>query len=141
MKKKTILVLVFCTLILATLLTFAVIAFRVYRSEMEDPNIDIMPGFGAVMTAGMGGLLVWYECDLFYTVFCLSFGRRGKVRAVSLLLANIMLLLFLVYLYLPEMDMELRQYEWLLPALFVAYLIFRVVALFLSVSGQTPESE
>ena len=48
MKKKIIVVLAFCTLILATAIVFIVLAIDTYRMEMNDPSIDILEGLGAL---------------------------------------------------------------------------------------------
>lgn len=76
MKKKIIVVLAFCTLILATAIVFIVLAIDTYRMEMNDPSIDILEGLGACIVVVIGGFIVFYECDLFYTFA----GKREKSK-------------------------------------------------------------
>lgn len=71
MKKKTIVALAFCVLILATIILTAAFAAETYRAEKNSPTINILEGLGAVVVAIFGSIIVFYGCDLFYTVYYL----------------------------------------------------------------------
>lgn len=140
MKKKTIVALAFCALILATTIAFIVFAIDTYRMEMNDPA-DIWAGMGTVLVVFVGGFIVFYECDLFYTVYYLFFGQKRTVKTVLVILANITLLLIFVYSYLSDRYMELRKYEITPLVLFAVYIILKIVASFFSISAFNQESE
>ena len=140
-KKKIIVVLAFCTLILATAIVFIVLAIDTYRMEMNDPSIDILEGLGACIVVVIGGFIVFYECDLFYTVYYLFCRQKRKVKTVLVILANVTLLLILMYSYLSNVYMELRKYEITLLVLFAVYIVFKIAALFFSIDTLRQESE
>ncbi len=140
MKKKTIVALAFCALILATAIGFIVFAIDTYRMEMNNPA-DIWAGMGAAIVVLVGGFIVFYECDLFYTVYYLFFGQKRKVKTVLVILANVSLLLILVYSHLSNRYMELRKYEITPLVLFAVYIILKTVASFFSLGTFNQESE
>ena len=68
--KKKIIIWVFCVLILVTAIAFLAAAINSYLYDMDPDNgVDILVGFGAVLIAVVGGFVVLYELDLFYTVY------------------------------------------------------------------------
>ena len=140
MKKKIIVALAFCALILATTIGFIVFAIDTYRMEMNNPA-DIWAGMGAAIVVLVGGFIVFYECDLFYTVYYLFFGQKRKVKTVLVILANVSLLLILVYSHLSNRYMELRKYEITPLVLFAVYIILKTVASFFSLGTFDQESE
>lgn len=141
MKKKYIVALAFCALILATTIFFIVWAIDESHMEMNDPSIDILEGFGAVMVAMFGGFIVFYECDLFYMVYYLLFRQKGKVKTILVILANISLLLIFMYSYLSDRYMNLRKYEITPLVLFAVYIVFKISVSFFSMSTPERESE
>ena len=108
--------------------------------EMNDPA-DIWAGMGAAIVVIVGGFIVFYECDLFYTVYYLFFGQKRTVKTVLVILANITFLLIFVYSYLSDRYMELRKYETTPLVLFAVYIILKIVASFFSISAFNQESE
>ena len=92
--KKKIVIGVFSVLIAVTVVGCAVAAVSAYAYEMDPANgVDIFEGFGAVLIAVVGGLAIFYELNLFYTVY--YFVVRPKTIAKSILnvLSNLTLLL------------------------------------------------
>ena len=57
------------------------------------------------------------------------------------ILANVTLLLILMYSYLSNVYMELRKYEITLLVLFAVYIVFKIAALFFSIDTLRQESE
>lgn len=129
MKTKRIVSIAFCTLILVTMLVFAVSAIRTYRIETADPAVDILEDMGAAMVAIIGGAVVFFECDLFYTVRYLLFGQKRRAKTALVVVANVTLLLILLYAHLSDKYMGLRQFEVTPFVLFAVYLVIRVAAL------------
>ena len=81
--KKKIIIGVFSLLILITAIVFIVGAIQSYNYDMDPANgVDILEGFGAVLTLMVGGFVVFYELDLFYTAF--YFFLKPKIIAKSM---------------------------------------------------------
>ncbi len=68
--KKKIIICAFLTLILITATFFIVSAIASYNYDMNPANgVDILEGLGAVLTIMVGAFVIFYELDLFYTVY------------------------------------------------------------------------
>ena len=80
--KKRIIISVFVLLILFTATVFVVGAISSYNADVK-AGFDKWVGFGAVVTLMVGGYVVFYEFDLFYTVY--YFFIKPKTLAKSLL--------------------------------------------------------
>ncbi len=139
--KKIIVSFVFCTLILATMIYFIVSAAVTQHAESKDPAIDILEGLAATIVVVVGGFIVLYECDLFYTVYYLLFGQKRKAKTVLVILANITLIMIFIYSYLSARYMGLRKYEIIVFILFSVYIVFKIVALFFSSDLSEQKSE
>jgi len=139
--KKIIVSFVFCTLILATMIYFIVSAAVTQHAESKDPAIDILEGLAATIVVVVGGFIVLYECDLFYTVYYLLFGQKRKAKTVLVILANITLIMIFIYSYLSDRYMGLRKYEIIAFILFAVYIVFKIVALFFSSDLSEQKSE
>ena len=69
-KKKMIIAAIFLALIILTAIYTVVSAVRSYQYDIDPANgVDILEGFDAVLTMMVGGFVVFYELDLFYTVY------------------------------------------------------------------------
>ena len=69
-KRKIIIICTFLLLILTTAIYTVVSAIKSYNYDMNPANgIDIMKGFDAVFIVMIGGFIIFYELDLFYTVY------------------------------------------------------------------------
>lgn len=139
--KKIIVSLIFCVLIFATMIYFIVSAAVTQHAESKDPAIDILEGLAATIVVVVGGFIVLYECDLFYTVYYLLFGQKRKAKTVLVILANITLIMIFIYSYLSARYMGLRKYEIIAFILFAVYIVFKIVALFFSSDLSEQKSE
>lgn len=139
--KKIIVSLIFCVLIFATMIYFIVSAAVTQHAESKDPAIDILEGLAATIVVVVGGFIVLYECDLFYTVYYLLFGQKRKAKTVLVILANITLIMIFIYSYLSDRYMGLRKYEIIVFILFAVYIVFKIVALFFSSDLSEQKSE
>lgn len=139
--KKIIVSLIFCVLIFATMIYFIVSAAVTQHAESKDPAIDILEGLAATIVVVVGGFIVLYECDLFYTVYYLLFGQKRKAKTVLVILANITLIMIFIYSYLSDRYMGLRKYEIIAFILFAVYIVFKIVALFFSSDPSEQKSE
>ena len=139
--KKIIVSLIFCVLILATMIYFIVSAAVTQHAESKDPAIDILEGLAATIVVVVGGFIVLYECDLFYTVYYLLFRQKRKAKTVLVILANITLIMIFIYSYLSGRYMGLRKYGIIAFILFAVYIVFKIVALFFSSDLSEQKSE
>ena len=68
--KKKIIICIFLTIILITAIFFIAAAIDSYNYDMNPANgVDILEEFGAVLAIMIGAFVVFYELDLFYTVY------------------------------------------------------------------------
>ena len=92
--KKKIVICVFLTVILITTIFFITAAIDSYNYDMDPANgVDILEGFGAVLTIIIGAFVVFYELDLFYTVYYFLTKPKTIVKSILNILANMSLLL------------------------------------------------
>lgn len=107
-----------------------VAAIDAYNYDLQN-DIDIMEGFGSAICFMIGGFFIFFECDLFYTVYYFLF----KPKTISKTLLNILstgsLSLIITYTYLIEAFMELRKYESpiLVVMLGLSYIFLRIAYL------------
>ena len=99
--KKKIIIGVFSLLILITAIVSIIGAISSYNYDMDPANgVDIFEGFGAVLIAVVGGFVVFYELDLFYTVYYFLLKPKTIAKSILNILANAsLLLLFFVDFY------------------------------------------
>lgn len=91
--KKKIVITAFLLLILITVIFFILSAINEYNYEMANKDIDIMEGLGTGIVLVIGGFAVFYELDLFHTVFHFFAKSKNKAKSVLNVLANISLFL------------------------------------------------
>jgi len=92
--KKKIIVCAFLTLIVITAIFFIVSAIASYNYDMNPANgVDILEGFGAVLTIMVGAFVIFYELDLFYTVYYFFIKPKTIARSILNILSNVSLLL------------------------------------------------
>ena len=98
-KKKIIVISVFLTLILISAIFFITTAIASYNYDIEN-KVDIFAGFGAVLTIVVGAFVVFYELDLFYTVYYFVVKPKNLTKSILNILANVTLfLIFFVDYY------------------------------------------
>lgn len=126
--KKIITVVAFLSLIICTLALSIAGAIQSYYDDI-DHNVDIMEGFGTVLCLMIGGFFVFYEADLFYTVYYFLFKPKTITKTILNLLSNLSLVSVIVYTYLIEAYMDLRKYESpaLVLILLAVYIISRCI--------------
>ena len=97
---------------------------------MDPANgIDIMEGFGAVLIMMVGGFVVFYEIDLFYTVYYLIIKPKTIPKTVLNILSNLSLLLIFFCGYYKDIFRE----DVIAPLLvFLIYAVLRTVCFFVS---------
>lgn len=132
--KKKIIIGVFCTIIFATIVYSIVGAIQSYHYDIEN-NVDILEGFGGVLVLMVGGYVVFYELDLFYTVYYFLTKPTSVVKSTLNILSNLSLFMIVLSTLFPELFrviakpfMALFQNEdGLVLLLFIfTYIVFRV---------------
>lgn len=132
--KKAIIIFVFLLLISFTAYTFVKGAIDSYNYDMDPNNgVDLLEGFGAVFILLIGGFVVFYEIDLFYTVYYFLVKQKTVTQTILNILSNFSLALVFVYYNLSNIYMELRAYKMILPILFLTYVGLRVSYLVVSI--------
>ncbi len=90
--RKKIIICIFLVLILATAIYSIKTAVDSYNYDIAK-GVDIFTGFGAALTIIIGGFVVFYELDLFYTVYYLFTKPIQLKQLILVLLSNLTLLL------------------------------------------------
>ena len=92
--KKKIIICAFLILIFLTAAFFVVTAIDSYNYDMDPANgVDILEGFGAVLAIMIGAFVIFYELDLFYTVYYFFIKPKTIAKSILNILANMSLLL------------------------------------------------
>lgn len=124
--KKKIIICVFSALILVTAIAFLAAAIDSYLYDMDPDNgVDILEGFGAVLIAGVGGFVVLYELDLFYTVYYFFVKPKTKTKTLLNIFSNLSLALGFACAYLVNDFWKYRKSEMIPIVLFLLYILFR----------------
>jgi hypothetical protein len=96
--KKKIIIRAFLTLIFITSIFFVVSAIASYNYDMDPAiGVDIFEGVGVVLSFALvimiGVFVVFYELDLFYTVYYFLIKPKTIAKSILNVLANASLLL------------------------------------------------
>jgi hypothetical protein len=138
-KKKIIVISIFLALIVMTSFVFLKGAIDSYRYDMDPANgIDIMEGMGAVMLLGLGGFVVFYELDLFYTVYYFFIRPKTITKSVLNIFSNLTLLTVFftdsISHFLYKYVSEIFSVEMIvLSACLLIYAVLRTVCAMISV--------
>ena len=135
--KKKIIICVFSALILITAIYTIVSAIESYHYDMDPANgADILEGIGAAIIILIGGFTVFYELDLFYTVYYFFIKPKTIAKTILNILSNFSLLLIFFSDYLIDFfykHFNLFKEDYLLPIfLFLIYVFFRMIYLIVS---------
>ena len=131
-KKKWIVVCIFLSLIAFTVVFTLVSAVRSYQYDMDPANgVDIMEGMGAAMLIGIGGFAVFYELDLFYTVYYFLVKPKTVTKSVLNILSNVSLLLQVFALQIAR-ALSIGEETVLVMALLFIYIALRMAYLTIS---------
>ena len=122
--KKKIVICVFLTVILITAIFFIAAAIDSYNYDMDPANgVDILEGFGAVLAIMIGAFVVFYELDLFYTVYYFLIKPKTIVKSILNILANMSLLLIFFADYYKNIFSE----DVIAPLIvFATYVVLRI---------------
>ena len=138
--KKKIIIAAFLILIFITSFIFITAAIESYNYDMDPANgVDILEGFGAVLIMVVGGIIVFYEIDLFYTIYYLFVKRRTLLKTIINIMSNACLL-FVVLSAIFSSDFIKRQ-EILILIAFLIYVVLRLVNLVLSILPSNEENQ
>ena len=144
--KKKIIICVFSILILITAIVFIIGAIQSYNYDMDPANgVDIFEGFGAVLIAVVGGLVVFYELDLFYTAYYFLIKPKTKAKSILNILANFTLVIMyftdsishFLFKYVSEI---FGEEVILLFTLFFTYVILRIACAVIPVRQSAKEN-
>lgn len=140
--KKIITVAAFLSFITCTMVLSITGAIQSYNYDINH-NVDILEGFGALLCLMIGGFLVLYETDLFYTVYYFLFKPKTKAKTVLNLLSDLSLVLIIIYTYLIEEYMNFRKYEspYLVLILLLLYTILRFIYIAVCLNQHEKENQ
>ena len=141
--KKKIIIVVFSLLILVTAIIFVMSAIDTYNYEVA--NDDILGGFGTAMILVIGGFVVLYELDLFYTAYYFFVKPKTIVKSILNVFSNLTLLsivftdsiAYFLFKYVSEI---FGEEVIVLFALFITYVILRIVCATVSVRQSAKEN-
>ena len=125
--KKKIVICVFLTVILITAIFFIAAAIDSYNYDMDPANgVDILEGFGAVLAIMIGTFVVFYELDLFYTVYYFLIKPKTIAKSILNVLANLSLLL----VFLGDCYGDIFSEDYIAPIIvFTIYAVLRISCL------------
>ena len=130
--KKIIIVSIFLFLIAITAIYTIIGAVKSYNYDMDPANgVDLLEGLGAVLALVIGGFVILYELDLFYTVYYFFVKPKTVVRSIINVLANVCLLLVFFSEYVAK-ALSISEEAIVLFAFLGAYALLRFVFFMIS---------
>ena len=143
--KKKIIICVFSILILITAIVFIVGAIQSYNYDITNNPDDKWVGFGSVLTLIVGGFVVFYEFDLFYTAYYFLIKPKTKAKSILNILANFTLVIMFftdsishfLFNYVSEIFVE---EVILLFTFFFTYVILRIACCVIPVRQSAKEN-
>ena len=144
--KKKIIICAFLILIFLTAAFFVVTAIDSYNYDMDPANgVDILEGFGAVLAIMIGAFVIFYELDLFYTVYYFFIKPKTIAKSILNILANFTLVIMcftdsishFLFKYVSEI---FGEEVILLFALFFTYVILRIACAVIPVRQSAKEN-
>ena len=129
-KKKMIIAAIFLALIILTAIYTVVSAVRSYQYDIDPANgVDILEGFDAVLTMMVGGFVVFYELDLFYTVYYFFIKPETVAKSILNIFSNLSLLL----IFFSEYYKDIFKEDVIAPLIvFFTYIVLRILYLIVS---------
>ncbi len=124
-------------MIVITSLLFIKGAIDSYNYDMDPANgVDILEGFGAVLTMMVGGFVVFYELDLFYTVYYFFIKPKTVAKSILNILSNLSLLL----IFFSEYYKDIFKEDVIAPLIvFFTYIVLRIVYVIVSTRNLAQE--
>ena len=143
--KKKIIICVFSILILITAIVFIIGSIQSYNYDITNNPDDKWVGFGSVLTLMVGGFVVFYELDLFYTAYYFLIKPKTKAKSILNILANFTLVIMyftdsishFLFKYVSEI---FGEEVILLFALFFTYVILRIACAVIPVRQSAKEN-
>ena len=143
--KKKIMICVFSILILITAIVFIIGAIQSYNYDITNNPDDKWVGFGSVLTLMVGGFVVFYEFDLFYTAYYFLIKPKTKAKSILNILANFTLVIMyftdsishFLFKYVSEI---FGEEVILFFTLFFAYVILRIACAVIPVRQSAKEN-
>ena len=143
--KKKIIICVFSSLILITAIVFIIGAIQSYNYDITNNPDDKWVGFGSVLTLMVGGFIVFYEFDLFYTTYYFLIKPKTIAKSILNILANFTLVIMyftdsishFLFKYVSEI---FGEEVILLFALFFTYVILRIACAVIPVRQSAKEN-
>ena len=134
-KKKIIIISIFLTLIVITSFVFLKGAIDSYNYDMDPENdVDIMEGMGAAMLIALGGFVVFYELDLFYSTYYFFVKPKTIAKSILNILSNVSLLLQFGVVHIARV-LSVSEETNVAIALFFTYIVLRIVYFIVSMRG------
>ena len=129
-KKKIIIVCIFLSLIFITSFVFMKGAVDSYNYDMNPSHdIDILEGVGAVLIMMVGGFVIFYELDLFYTVYYFFIKPKTVAKSILNIFSNLSLLL----IFFSEYYKDIFKEDVIAPLIvFFTYIVLRILYLIVS---------
>lgn len=132
-KKKIIITAIFLALIALTAIYTVVSAVKSYQYDIDPANgADILGGIGSAMLIALGGFVVFYELDLFYTVYYFLIKPKTIAKSILNILSNVSLLLQFFVVRIAH-ALSISEETNLAIALFFIYVVLRFVYLIISI--------
>ena len=124
-------------MIVITSLLFIKGAIDSYNYDMDPANgVDILEGFGAVLTMMVGGFVVFYELDLFYTVYYFFIKPKTVAKSILNIISNLSLLL----IFFSEYYKDIFKEDVIAPLIvFFTYIVLRIVYVIVSTRNLAQE--
>ena len=143
--KKKIMICVFSILILITAIVFIIGAIQSYNYDITNNPDDKWVGFGSVLTLMVGGFVVFYEFDLFYTAYYFLIKPKTIAKSILNILANFTLVIMyftdsishFLFKYVSEI---FGEEVILLFTLFFTYVILRIACAVIPVRQSAKEN-
>ena len=126
---------IFLTLIVITSFVFLKGAIDSYNYDMDPENdVDIMEGMGAAMLIALGGFVVFYELDLFYSTYYFFVKPKTIAKSILNILSNVSLLLQFGVVHIARV-LSVSEETNVAIALFFTYIVLRIVYFIVSMRG------
>lgn len=132
--KKKIVIGIFTALILLTVVSFFVLIISSYNQDLE--NDDPLEALGAAILVFLGGCVVFYECDLFYTVYYFFVKPKTVLKSVLHILSHLSLVLIGAFAtpLASVLPVSVRRNGGLVfGVLFLIYVILRSASILVSI--------
>ncbi|MBO5869976.1 MAG: hypothetical protein J6Q89_04430 [Clostridia bacterium] len=132
--KKKIIIGIFSLLILITVIFFIVSAISSYNHDVQNYPDDKLVGFMSVIILILGGFVVFYELDLFYTVYYFFMKPKTLTKSILNVLANLTLLSIpltdsIAHFLYKHVSEIFGEETIVLNALFFMYIVLRIVCI------------